>query len=593
MRLLITFAINYPLYSAIMLFSLLLASVAESLGLSAMLPLFVTMVGNGLGTESVPAEGASTNDAWLVHAVTKGLSLLGLDPTIGVLLGAIVVAVVIKSIFMLLANRQVGYTVAHVATDLRFAFLRSLLSTRWEYYLGQPVGGLANAFATEAMRASEAYFCGARMMAVIIQAAIYASVALLVSWKATLVSMVAGAFLLYGLSRLIRMARRAGSRQTSLLRSSLSRLTDSLQSIKPLKAMGREELADAVLETETLRLNKSLRKQVFSKEALRSIQEPMIVAFLGVGLGVALIYFSQPFASVMVLAFLLSRLLTQLGKVQEQYQKMVIFESAYWALQERIHEAEKEREPAFGDRVPSLRRSIRLDCVSFKYGDVWVLNNASLEIPAGFFTSISGASGAGKTTVADLMMGLLRPQQGQIWIDDLPLAKVDIRSWRRMIGYVPQETFLLHDTVMRNVTLGDTEVSETDVENALVAAGAWGFVTAMPQGIHSTVGERGGKLSGGQRQRIAIARALVHNPAMLILDEATSGLDPESEENICDTLRQLRGKLTIVAISHQTALVNAADRAYFVKEGTALLVENCPDESPSSGTNNGGARLTN
>ncbi|MBW1849955.1 MAG: ATP-binding cassette domain-containing protein [Deltaproteobacteria bacterium] len=125
-----------------------------------------------------------------------------------------------------------------------------------------------------------------------------------------------------------------------------------------------------------------------------------------------------------------------------------------------------------------------------------------------------------------------------------------------MIGYVPQETLLLHDTVKRNVTLGDPELREKDVENALRAAGAWDFVMTLSQGMHSTVGERGGKLSGGQRQRIAIARALVHKPVMLILDEATSGLDPESEESICDTLRQLRGKLTILAISHQPALVN-------------------------------------
>jgi ATP-binding cassette subfamily C protein len=572
MRLLINFAIKYPLHSTITLFALLLAGLAESFGLSAMLPLFAAIAGNGFGGERVAAEGASHNESWLIHMVTEGLSLMGLDPTIGVLLAVIVIAVVIKSIFMLLANKRVGYTVAHVATDLRLAFLRSLLITRWEYYLSQPVGGLANAFATEATRASEAYFCGAKLMAFVIQAAIYASVALLVSWKVTVVSMASGTVLLYGLSRLIRMARRAGVRQTSLLQSSLSRLTDSLQSIKPLKAMAREKLADTVLEAETHRLNKSLRKQVFSKEALRSIQEPMIVAFLAFGLGVAIVHWSQPFASVMVLAFLLSRLLSQMGKVQEQYQKMVIYESAYWALQEKIREAEKEREPVFGDRVPSLERGIRLDCVSFKYGDVWVLNNASLEIPAGLFTSITGASGAGKTTVADLMIGLLRPQRGQLWIDDLPLAEADIRCWRRMIGYVPQETFLLHDTVMRNVTLGDAELGEKDVENALVAAGAWDFVTAMPQGMHSTVGERGGKLSGGQRQRIAIARALVRKPVMLILDEATTGLDPENEASICNTLRQLRGKLTILAISHQPALVNAADRSYRVQDGNAVLM---------------------
>jgi ATP-binding cassette subfamily C protein len=160
-----------------------------------------------------------------------------------------------------------------------------------------------------------------------------------------------------------------------------------------------------------------------------------------------------------------------------------------------------------------------------------------------------------------------------VWIDDLPLAKVDLKSWRKMIGYVPQETLLQHDTVFINVTLGDPELGEKEVEDALRAAGAWEFVLEMPQGVHSTVGERGGLLSGGQRQRIAIARALVHKPKLLILDEPTSALDPVSEAAICETLSQLRGEITILAISHQPTIMNVADRAYNLHDGKALLLE--------------------
>jgi ATP-binding cassette subfamily C protein len=184
----------------------------------------------------------------------------------------------------------------------------------------------------------------------------------------------------------------------------------------------------------------------------------------------------------------------------------------------------------------------------------------------------SAPSGAGKTTIADLITGLLQPQQGKVKIDALPLNKLNLQQWRRMIGYVPQETFLLNDSVFMNVTLGESEVTEIDVQEALQAAGAWEFVLAMPKGMQSSVGERGASLSGGQRQRIAIARALVHKPTLLIMDEATSALDPESSAAICSTLQALRGVLTILAISHLPSLVDAADRVYRLQDGIITLI---------------------
>jgi ATP-binding cassette subfamily C protein len=197
---------------------------------------------------------------------------------------------------------------------------------------------------------------------------------------------------------------------------------------------------------------------------------------------------------------------------------------------------------------------------------------------------IVGPSGAGKTTVADLVAALVRPQEGEVSIDDLPLARVDWRAWRRMIGYVPQDTVLLHDTIANNVTLGDPELTRTDAEDALRAAGIWPHVCGLPEGIDTVVGERGGKLSGGQRQRVAIARALAHAPRLLILDEATSALDPETEAAICRTLEALRGKLTIIAISHQSPLVEVADRVYRIDGGAATLVRDGVRALPAEGS---------
>jgi ATP-binding cassette subfamily C protein len=579
MRILITFASRYPLQSALMLFALALAGIAEGFGLTALLPL-LGMAFSSQG-QSAPLQQtvAAGNDSGVGDTVTRILTFLGLEPSAGILLLLIVVAIVLKSALVLVAKKRVGYTVAQVATELRLSLLRALLSSRWEYFLRQSVGSLANAMATEAMRAANAYLCGALMTAHLIQALVYVTIALMISWRATLACSVASIIILFIISCLIRKARRAGVRQTEVFQSLLAHLTDSLQSIKPLKSMAREGAADAMLQTETKRLNKALRKQVFSKEALRALQEPMIIAFLAIGLYVAMIYFQLSLASVTVLIFLLARLMSQLGRVQRHYQKMMISESAYWSLQDKIQEARKNHETTLGGQTPTLERAIRMDAVSFGYENLTVLQNSSLSFPAGSFTTIVGPSGAGKTTVVDLLIGLLRPQKGEIWVDDLSLAEIDIRRWRQMIGYVPQDTLLLHDSVRVNVTLGDPALKEADVERALRAAGAWDFVAVMPQGMESSVGERGGKLSGGQRQRIAIARALVHGPALLILDEATSALDPESEMAIGRTLQQLSGQLTIVAISHQPALMKTADRTYRLQNGSAVLLSDRSEDS--------------
>jgi ATP-binding cassette subfamily C protein len=157
-------------------------------------------------------------------------------------------------------------------------------------------------------------------------------------------------------------------------------------------------------------------------------------------------------------------------------------------------------------------------------------------------------------------------------VDDVPLREIDARAWRRTIGYVPQEHVLLHDTILHNVTLGDPSLGEADAERALRAAGAWDFVAEQPEGLHTPVGERGSALSGGQRQRILLARALVHEPQLLILDEATSALDPETEREVWRTLAALRGRMTLLAISHRPALVEEADRVYRLEKGRAVLV---------------------
>lgn len=574
MRLMLTFFRAYPGQTLIMMIALLLAGIAEGIGLSAFLPFMSIAIRNNAGTEAPGTEQSAPNE--FEQIFVNILGDFGISPSIGALLVIIIAGITLKSLLLLVAQRQVGYTAAQVATDLRLEMLRAILRSKWEFFLHQPIGRLSNSLATEAHRSSESFINGATVITLLIQALIYGSFALAVSWRATLVSLSAGLVIIFASHFLVRMARKAGKRQTTLMITLLSRLADTLQSVKPLKAMAREHLANTVLADTTSKLNRALRKQVFSSAVLNSTQEVMSTIVIAGGMFVALVKFNMPLATVIALAVALGKMLRQLGKVQKQYQKVVIGESAFWSMKKSINEAKSAEEHLGSGIQPVLRHSIKLENVTFAYDQHLVLENTFLEIPVGSLTTLTGPSGSGKTTVIDLVIGLLKPQSGNVLLDDTALPALDLKAWRRMIGYVPQETLLLHDSILHNVTLGDPELSEDDAVQALKSAGAWEFVERMRMGIHSTVGERGTKISGGQRQRIMIARALVQKPALLILDEATSALDPENEAAIGSTMRALRGDLTILAISHQTALVKAADRVYRLGNGTIELEETVP-----------------
>jgi ATP-binding cassette subfamily C protein len=572
MKLMLTFFRAYPWQTVIMLVALLMAGVAEGIGLSVLLPLLNIAIKTDAGQIDQEQTAAPENE--FERVVTDTLNDLGIQPSIEVLLVIIVIGVTLKSLLLLIAQKQVGFTAAQVATDLRLEILRAVLRSRWEYFLHQPIGVLTNSLATEAQRSSHSFVNGATVITLVLQAIIYGAVAIAVSWQATLISLTAG-LIIIGISHfLVRMARKAGKKQTQLLKSLLAKVTDTLQSVKPLKAMAKEHLADSVLSMKTSKLNKALRKQVFSSAALKAAQEEMSTIVIALGIFAALVKFEMPLATVMVLVVVLGKMLSQLGKVQKQYQKVVIGESAFWSLKKGIEEAQQAEESLSTGTIPTLGKSVQLDAVSFSYDRHLVLTDVNLEIPAGRLTTLIGPSGSGKTTIVDLVIGLLRPDSGKVYIDDIPLTELDLKAWRHMIGYVPQETLLLHDSILHNVTLDDPELSEQDAVQALQAAGAWEFVSRIPAGIHSTVGERGTKLSGGQRQRIMIARALVHKPRLLILDEATSALDPENAAAIGKTMEDLRGRLTILAISHQTAMVETADRVYRLHDGGVSLQEN-------------------
>lgn len=557
------FLMAYPARSLTMVALLAVAGFLDGISVVTLVPLMNVAAGarNG-GTGGVSGHIAAV------------LMSVGLKPTLGVLLSIIVLAITGKSVLLWAAMRQVGYTVARITLDLRLQLIRSLLRARWSYFGSEQVGKFANAISSEAIRSASAYKEACVVLAGLFQVAAYLVVSTLISWQVTVGAIGAGAVLLLGLRRLMRMARSAGQDQTDLTKSLTGRLVDALQGIKPVKAMAREELFWPLLESEAEGLNQAHRRQVLAAESLRLFQEPVVTAVLAVGLMAFLTLTDRSFSAIVVLAFVFYRLMTQVNTLQMRYQVMSVGESAFWSLRDHIDRATEEAERHAGSVRPNgLGEALELREVSFSYGERDVLQDVSFRVPAGSFTAIVGPSGSGKTTILDLITGLRDPAVGEITVDGVSLADLDMTAWRSSIGYVPQEVFLFHDTIRRNVTLGDESIGKEAVVKALQDAGAWSFVSTRPGGIEDMIAPQGSNLSGGQRQRLAIARALVKRPTMLILDEATTGLDPVTEAAIIETLRTLVGRVTILAISHQPALQNAADTVIQLEHGRVRVAD--------------------
>ncbi len=548
-----------PARSLIVISCLLLAGLSEAVGLASLLPV-LSLVGEGDGEPGSKLE----------QVFADFLAFMGIPQSLTVMLMLIVVAVFLKSALKMFAMSLVGSTVAYITYTFRSRLVRALMVAKWQYFVSRPIGSFTNAIGVEASSASATINCGFRIVAMFVQVSVYLVLALVLNPYVTLFSLIIGAVLIIAFSGLVGFSRRAGLRNSRANESLQTAIADGLSGIKPLRAMARERRLSELLDRESNNLFRAQRHLIFSKEALTAAREPVLILALAPLIYVAMTHLGMPFEQLIVLAYLFYRTINSVGNLQEIYQGMVSGESFYRAMQGKIESAEQQAESQSGSPMPPLQDVISLKNLSVEIDGTSILNDISLDFPANTITAIVGPSGAGKTTLVDVILGLHAPTSGDILVDGRPFSSHNILSWRQQVGYVPQEMLLFHDTVLNNVTLGDTRYSDKDVETALRNAGAWDFVEETPDELQTMVGEKGAKLSGGQRQRIAIARALLDRPKLLILDEPTTALDPVTEAEVCDSLKTLGENVTILLISHQPALTAISDQVIRLSHGRVV-----------------------
>lgn len=352
-------------------------------------------------------------------------------------------------------------------------------------------------------------------------------------------------------------------------------VNEALGGIKITRVLGREQSFLDAYARQTDRYAEALRYRQVMTEIPRLYLET--VAMFGV-LGVAALLIAQhrpvqsvvPTLSILAVAIVrmipsLNRITASLTTIRYGRFSLDVVHADLAALQAGQIQSGAS---AFARRP--FANAIKLDDVTFEYPGAAApsLRGISINIPRGSVVGFVGPTGAGKTTIVDLILGLLEPTSGRILIDDKDLRD-QVREWQMRIGYVPQDIFLTDDTIRRNIAFGlsDDRVDEDAVRRAVDASQLTDYVASLPLGLDTIVGERGVRLSGGQRQRIGIARALYHDPEVLILDEATSSLDNETERYVMEAVDHLRGRRTILLIAHRMTTVRSCDTLFVLRDG--------------------------
>lgn len=544
------------------------AALTEGFGITLILPLI----------EAADAvEGSLDRSGFAVKFLYSVLEFIGIQSSIVGILLFIGFIFISKGILKFAEGGYASYLRAQLHKEIKSKMFNSYKDMDYHYYAHNNTGHFINVINGQINNFIRSFDTFTRFLSMIIITISYLSIAFLLAWKFALMAVGMG-ILLFFLFRYLNIYMQTLSRKTATEQSVLNKfLVQTIQSFKYLTSTNQMKHLKGGVMASINKLSGFMFRQGTANAFTLAIREPVSVIFLLFVIIIQVSVFDSPIAPIFVALLLFHRGMQHMIGIQDDWQKTMEKIGSLEMVVDEFDTLKKNKAHSGAKKVHSFSDSIELRDVHFQYEDKddEVLKGVNVTIPVNNMVAFVGESGAGKSTLIDTLTLLLRPKKGNVFIDGLDAVEIDKDSWRSQIGYVSQETVVFDDTIANNICLwkGDYKKDKSvqkRVEEAAKRAYAHRFIEMLQDGYETTVGDRGVRLSGGQRQRLFIARELYKNPKLLILDEATSSLDTESERYIQKSIDSLKGSMTVVIIAHRLSTIKNADLIYVLDDGEII-----------------------
>lgn len=477
---------------------------------------------------------------------------------------------VLRSGFQIGAMHLILRTKYVVLRDIMLGTFEDFFNARWYFFSSSVQGKLLNTFMREMVVVGDAFGGMARFFASILQMILFLGVPLYISWRVTLVSIVVGGLLSLPFVLFGKLSYRLGKLSTSTANKFSKIIQENLSSAKVVLGFANQDNSKEMLSHAF-----DAHRSATLKSQTLGIAIPLMYHPLGLVMLIIALFMARrlavPLSESAVLIYSLMRIIPVIGQIASQKTIIDNFFPSYEQVNNLRNRA-KECKQQTGTRLfIGFNDAINIDRLSFAYdGHKAALVDVNIAINKGKMIAIVGESGAGKSTLIDVLMGFNEPLTGSVLVDDIPLQEFDIKSYRKRIGYVPQESILFNMSIADNLLWANEIATEEEIKEACVQANAHEFIQKFPEGYNTLVGDRGVRLSGGQIQRVALARATLRKPDLLILDEATSSLDTHSERLIQQAVGNIAKQTTVIVIAHRLSTIVNADCIYVLKDGRVI-----------------------